>query len=365
MTCKDKAALWLASTVHRSDDHRIYWKFAKSLCRDYNLKIIIPASKLCRNDDANIQIQCIDADETKISRISFLIALLKMIISNKPRYLIFFDFETLLIVPFIRILSPSTRIIYDNHEDFISMVMASRKFSRPAKIIASTLFFIIEILTMPLCSGITVSDRYLLNRSSKVCRQSEIVYNFPVFTEIDRKRHMSKPFKFVYAGGLYFERALKSLINYFSASEYSLTLIGRTFTDQEDEYLRNAVEKYDNIEHLEHMEYDVLLNHLGNYDFGLVYMNLNKKFRRNISVKQFDYMMAGLPVFIRKGLVSSITDNYTGFNIDRLEDIKHILTSLSNSDIERMRINCRHAIQYRLNWCTEKRKLLDFLISIR
>lgn len=356
--------IWLITTVHRSDDHRIYWKFAKSLSKEFLVQIITSMEKVGNNDDASIRVTGISANESKFSRILYLWALMKRIIDKKPPIIIFFDFEILFIIPAIRIFSPSTRILYDYHEDFISMVMHSKKFILPARFILALFFLIIDIIIMPLCTGITVSDRYLYRRSCKINKRVQLIYNFPVYRHIEAKKHTGAVLEFVYAGGLFHERALAEMIEYFGQSKHTLTLIGRTFTEAENVYLMKALDKYTNIRHIEHMEYDTLLYHLHNYDFGLVYMKLNSKFRRNISVKQFDYMMAGVPVFIRKGHVSFIRDGYNGYNIDCLDDIDSITSQLNENDIYAMRLNCQQSIYRHYHWESEEIKLLDIVKHI-
>ena len=72
------------------------------------------------------------------------------------------------------------------------------------------------------------------------------------------------------------------------------------------------------------------------------------------------YVLA-LPVIIKKGLISFIKDNETGFNVSGVDEAVIRINNLTEDDIKRMGRNAVRAIKEKYNWEREYVKMKEGL----
>jgi len=358
-----KKKLFIVTTLHRADDHRIYHKEILSLKDNYDITLLCPQDKVPDNFHPPIKIDAFSGGESKIERVRILFHLIKKLSKIKESIVIFHDFELIYIIFILRIFAENNIYIFDMHEDYPSQVLLTKKI--PALMRFPLYFFLMmsEIGILPLFDWLFTADDFLKNKYSNLMKgRIAALFNFPQYKKIERQQDFKKPLSIVYAGGLYFERGLKELVELASKlKECKIHIFGRTFTTEENKYLEHSLKKQPNIIYHGYISYENLLKILPEMDIGLVLMKPNKKFRRNISVKQFDYMICGMPVIIKKGLISFIKDNETGFNVSGVDEAVIRINNLTEDDIKRMGRNAVRAIKEKYNWEREYVKMKEGL----
>jgi len=319
-------------------------------------------------DDPEVNLIRVESGESKLSRLKILKTILHQIVDKAPDIVIMHDFERIYIIPFIRVYAPKTKIILDSHEAYLGQLFMSRKINFAYKFLLGILFMFSEMGLLPLCDFIFTADRYTKYRYNKLKKgKTEALYNFPDISRLppQTRETADEPIKIIYSGGLFYERGLKEMIEIASkCKNMELYLAGRTFTAHEERYLQDSLAKYTNIIYMNYLPYQELLKKLAECDIGIGMLKLNRKFKHNIMVKQFDYMCAGLPVIARRGLVSFVKDGYNGFNADNAEEVLRILESTPRRDWKVMGENGRKLVEKYFNWEREASKLKRIIESV-
>jgi glycosyltransferase involved in cell wall biosynthesis len=367
---KKKIKLFAATTLHRADDHRIYHKEICSLLNDYDVTLLCSEDKIPKEFTSAINIEAIKSEESKLSRIKMILRIVRRLLREKNSIVIFHDFELIYAILLLRVFAGSNIYIFDMHEDYPSQILISKKIPILFLPLLSLFLMFSEMLLLPLFDWLFVADGFLEKKYGDMMNlRITAIYNFPEFTEIKRHVKSESELNLVYAGGIYFERGLKELVEIASRLKNSkLHLFGRTYTKMENDYLEEALKKNSNLIYHGLTPYDDLMKILPSMDIGLVMMKPNKKFRRNISVKQFDYMLSGIPVIIQKGLVSFVKDYENGFNVSSVEDAVSRINNLTAKDSARMSDNAISLIKEKYNWEYESKKIksaLEYLIILK
>ncbi len=353
--------LYIITTLHKSNDHRIYRKEALSLKNLFNITFIVPSSKASEIIFPTIQIK---GNESKLTRLNMLIKIFFILKDKKPDIIMFHDFEAIFLIPLIRLFIPHIKIIYDMHEDYPHQVLISRKFPFIIKHFLGIFFSICEFFILRQLNHLFVADSFLYKKFySTVNGKITILYNFPSLKLISQNTH--KKDCVVYAGGLSFERGLKDIIALStSMPETDFILIGRTFTIDEENYLTQFLQKNKNLHHLGPLPYTETLKQIAKCKYGLVLLHPNEKFKRNISVKQFDYMSQGTIPLIRKGLVCFVKYGFNGYVVNDTQEAVNILNSLKKKDISNISHNCIYTIKQYFNWEKEETKFTKTMKNI-
>ncbi|MGE3062365.1 MAG: hypothetical protein AB7T10_01870 [bacterium] len=358
--------LIVVTSLHRADDHRIYHKQILSLKGEYDITLICPKDKLPPGFKPEVKIIPIDGGEGKLSRLFFIYRILKLLRKERNSLILFHDFELIFAAVFLRILENGNEILYDMHEDYPSQILLSRKIPDAFKPSFYIFLMLSEMLLLPLFDHLFTADDFLKRKYYSIMKgKITSVFNFPEFRRVEIKRIQKERLSLVYCGGLYFERGLYELsVLAEMLPECDIHLFGRTFTDEENDFLKKSIASHKNIIFHGYKPYDELLQILPAMDFGLVLMKANKKFRRNISVKQFDYMLSGVPVIIRKGLVSFVEDGITGYNVSSVEEAAEKIKNVGYEEIDIMRKKASEKIEKELNWKKESMKMKESLRKI-
>ncbi len=354
--------LYIITILHRIDDHRIYSKEALSLRNMFDITFVAPKNKISDIPFNKIHIK---TSEHKLSRVKGLVDIFRIIKRDKPDIVILHDFELIFIVPFLRLFVPSVKIIYDMHEDYPHQVIISPKINRFISYWMGFVFLMMEFFILRFLDYLFVADGYLYKKFYNVVKgRIESLYNFPSRKHVLKTRKEKKDC-FVYSGGLTFERGLKEMTELAKRlPDKEFYFIGRTFVKEEEEYINSVVKNVKNIKLLGYLPYEEALRIIEMCRYGLVLLHPNEKFKRNISVKQFDYMSKGVIPFIKKGLVSFVKDGWNGFNVDDIEDIISIIKNIDEVKIENMSENCVNTIKNMCNWEREEMKLIKVMKDI-
>ena len=325
------------------------------------MTLLCQEEKIPEKFKSEVKIVPLKGGESKLSRLRLIASIVKILIKERGAVIIFHDFELLYAILMLRMFNNGNTYIFDMHEDYPSQILLTKKINAYLKPIIYVFLMISEILMLPMFDWLFTADDFLKNKYKNLMKNRiTTLFNFPNFRQVSRNSQSSKNLSLAYAGGLYFERGLKELVSLASKlRENEMHLFGRTFTKEEDLFLKKALEDNSNIRYHGYTSYSDLLEILPSIDIGLVLMNANKKFRRNISVKQFDYMLCGMPVIIKSGLVSFVKDNENGFNVSGADEAAERIINMKRDDLKRMSLNNMSRIREKYNWNNESLKMID------
>jgi len=201
------------------------------------------------------------------------------------------------------------RAIYDSHEDYYNQVYeyggkTARAFLKafPHKLN--------EVLLLRFFDSVFCTDDYLYGEYQRKlygCSGVFLLRNFPLSGNAHAKPlyEEKNTLGLVYIGGVNEYRGLREAAAYVQAfnEKYApckkITLTVYSGANK----LVDEISKSKYVYHRPWTDYKVLLEKLANYDVGICLWKDIVKFRRNLPLKNFDYMAVGLPI---------ITSNFGG-----------------------------------------------------
>lgn len=194
------------------------------------------------------------------------------------------------------------RIIYDSHEDYFSQKLeySGKTFRGLLSALEAALM---EVILIRFFETVFCTDEFLYHKYTHRlygCRSVHLLRNYPPEAVIAPERaYPQKPtLNLVYAGGINQYRGVIECADYtrrFNArhkGKYRLTL---TVYSPPHGMMDRLVED-EAICHIPWVDYPVLMRALPRYDIGVCLWQRLKKFERNLPLKNFDYMAAGLPI---------------------------------------------------------------------
>lgn len=219
------------------------------------------------------------------------------------------------------------RIIYDSHEDYFS-----QKFEYSGKtfrgLLSALKVALIEIILIRFFEAVFCTDEFLYEKYAHPlygCKSVHLLRNFPPEAVIaPEQAYPQKPtLNLVYAGGINQYRGVIECAEYtrrFNARHkgtYRLTL---TVYSPPHRIVDSLVED-EALCHIPWVDYRELMRALPRYDIGVCLWHRLKKFERNLPLKNFDYMAAGLPI---------ITSNFG--NLERYASLSGSAICIDPSD---------------------------------
>jgi len=216
------------------------------------------------------------------------------------------------------------RAIYDSHEDYFRQQTDYGKGKLSARMVGF-FYAILELRCIRNFNAVFCTDDYLLNKykaSYYDAREVHLLRNFPY--EIFNRRSQFIPknnLSLVYIGGVNEYRGVKECADYcdrfnkeFRDKKLTLAVYAQDHSILNDLTARGLIQRYDWIDYSELMEV------LQRYDIGICLWHPIPKFYRNLPLKNFDYMAAGLPVLTSNfgNLKTYLDMSQAGIGIDPL-----------------------------------------------
>ena len=201
----------------------------------------------------------------------------------------------------IRLLT-GAKLLYDSHEDYFNQFYEYRGRTGIAFLTAS-FFRCLELLFLPLFHYLFCTDEYLqqlYSRSFSPCPEPRLLRNFAPVDLIAAKESYceKKELSLVYVGSINRYRGLLEAIAHIDRfnderdGEYRVTL--HVHAAQSPELKELCLNDFVFDEGW--LPYEELGKRLRDYDVGISLLQRLKKYERNLPVKNFDYMAAGLSI---------------------------------------------------------------------
>ena len=296
------------TTVHPSDDTRIYQKYVKSLLEaNFEVGYIAPDPSII--EAPGLTILAVKRRGRLWSRLFGLLKKIPEIREFNPDYIHLHDPEHLLIVPFLRFFG--FKIIYDMHENFYRE-LDDKPISWISNRLQKLTWIAIEKLILKKMPVVFAEASY----KKHYAFQSDmlIVQNFPMKNNIihTQKRSVGyklKP-KFVYLGAIASDRgALKmvsSLNDTFGHNNYELHFIGQIKDLKLENQLKKIFLKHPNVIYHGWKALPEARKICVQCDVGLAILDPKQNYIESYPTKIFEYLTFGLPV------ISSNFDLYRG-----------------------------------------------------
>lgn len=282
---------------HPPFDPRIYHKMFNSLKKvGLDVKILIPNNVMLSKENDDF----ISFDGHKGHWLSLMnnFKILIRCFSLRPKIIFFFDPDLLPFMEFFNLFS-KTSIVYDNHEDYSSYIMMKesipvwvRKFVK----VFFELFFMIGKRTFDF---ITYADPFTSGIDLKNPKE-QVIYNYPT---IEFYPEQEKKFDLIYPGSIDLSvcqrlLAIADELDKISLHEIKFLIIGRDVNDtnkrQIEEFNRNHEKIM--IHFKEDLPYEVVQEYISKSRIGLIPLPHVEKFKKNIPIKLFEYLMHSIPI---------------------------------------------------------------------
>jgi glycosyltransferase involved in cell wall biosynthesis len=235
--------------------------------------------------------------------------------------------------------------IYDSHEDYIRQAIDLRQ-NIAKKIFFAGFFLLTELIYIRKFDRIFCTDEYLLQKySGKLycATKVNILRNFPSSYFIKRRRQNFSDkglLKLVYVGGVNKYRGIIETSKYIKRFNSSHSRKIEFYIYSPPKPLLNELMKSSkNIHIFNWIDYSKLMLELNNYDIGICLWLPIKKFKRNLPLKNFDYMARGLPIITSNfgNLKKYIIESNSGICIDpfSFDEFENAILKMFDKNIRR------------------------------
>lgn len=356
------AKVFIASSVHKWDDPRIFHREAKSLAKRFDVCLMAIADFNLKEVD-NIQIFGLPRRK-RYARFLNWWALLHNALRSHADVYHFHDPELILFGIILKILGK--RVIYDIHEDYPKAIMSKTWIpKRLRRIVASIFNWFEKAASRWFDYNITVTEDIAKNfAKSKIA----VVKNYPLYEQRDSNGKKQKnEIWVVYIGGLALIRGIKEMIEaaalFDSSCSIRLKLAGNFIPSTLEDEIRAIAGP--NVDILGFLDYRSIYELLMQSDIGLVCLHPVPNYVTSLPLKLFEYMSCALPVIASdfpywKEIIES---NRCGITVNPLkaEEIVEAVNYLAiHPEIrEEMGMNGYRAYKERYNWNIEENKLFD------
>ena len=374
----DNISVLIISSGHPAQDHRLYDKEAKELTeRGADVTVIGFSQGVWMDED--VHLIALPKFRSRLERM--LIQpwrCLRLALRQKAHVWHIEDAELLAIVPFVRVLRPGVRIIYDAHEDFAELLMIARHWPEWAKPILRPLVHVTEKLLALMAHGVVGATESLGEKFWN--RRTMGFYNLPSSRFIRSAGKVAMPFSerrydLVHLGtlslarGRFLARVLEKLYALVPEAKVLVTGVNDDYWDALQEILPHACEIEGRI------SYGDVPIRLGNAKIGIdVHPFADRHLEVAMPTKVFEYMACGCAV-VSSSLAElnrlllrdeSAAESVRLVHGDNAEDYAAAVASLLGDPAACARAGevCRSAAVRCLNLTSEGERLADFYLKV-
>jgi glycosyltransferase involved in cell wall biosynthesis len=293
------------TTVHPAKDARIFYRMCRGLSlRGVDVTLIAPETfsqeRLLRPSSWNTRL----GRSSRAARAAFA---LKAALDEKADVYHFHDPELIPMALSLKLLRPWSRVVYDVHEDYPSMMSHKYWLPRALRPAASVGVKYANALAAKVFDGIVVADQGVEGDFKRlVPNKTQLYYNFPslaVFAQPSRPSFVH-PVDLVYIGGMSQRSGIFVLFEALSllaqeGIEPSVRLAGYTDGEKGLTMVREEIQR---LGLGPQIQFDGRIPHsnvpawIASGAIGLVLLQAVPKFMKNIPSKMFEYWACGLPV---------------------------------------------------------------------
>ncbi len=362
--------------IHKVDflDPRSFHKEAWSLKKRYNVTII----GLYNGDTTKdgIKIKGVNSGNNRLTK--FIITNFEIFKKTLEEKSDIYHFHDLDFIPFALLLKIFTRgkIIYDRHEAYPEYMLLKQYIPKPLRYFLYYFVYLMEFVSVKFFDAIVSNDNYIVNDYKH--KRNIVVFNFPTlefFNSSEEIPWQDRKYDLFYHGSLpryHFETMLKiaeGLNKRRIKNRWGIIMTKLSPRQWAEEEVKKRGLEY-NFDFLSYTDYLNIHKYLLQARIGIIPLPPYKKFMKNIPLKLFEFMGAGLPVVLSdlppsrqfiEGQDCAIAVEPD--NIDEYVDAIEFL--LKNPDrATEMGENGKRLVFTKYNWSFEEKKLFDLIASL-
>lgn len=300
------------TTGHPPADDRVYYKELRSLLIRYaDLHLAAPGTpEEWEMVDPRAGRISLGSSRSISGRLLAIPRAIWAMMRLQPDVIHFHDYELLLAVPFFRLLTPA-RLVYDIHEMYPDQVALSDRIPGWMKPLGRFAVWHFERMIARMCHWLITADKPVADSFRHTGVPTDVVYNYPCLElfEPDKDRvaairqEREGRLILIYQGSMGIDRGLMQMIEAMVhvVEKYPkglLLLVGNLNPTLRArvEALVNTLGVGKHVEMTGWVDHRDVVNWVSAADLGLIPFLPVEKYRKNIPVKQFEYMACSLPI---------------------------------------------------------------------
>ncbi|MBQ3292623.1 MAG: glycosyltransferase [Mogibacterium sp.] len=354
------------TSVHKSNDIRIFEKECSSLAKKPEYKVWLVAQGDSRNEN---NVEVIGIGEKPSSRIKRILLFSRQVYKESKKLdADVYHFHDPELLPFgLMLKKQGKKVIFDSHENY-SYQIKTREYMKPAlrKIISAS-YYRLETMAAKHFDAVIfpckMNGKHPFEGRSK---RPVFINNAPIFTEndTDRAAQQDSEFTACYVGGLSEPRGITKSILAASKAGVKLVLAGRFDSDSYEQKLR-AMPEFECVDYKGQCSHEEVYNILASCSVGLsVLQNVGQyKIIETLPTKVYEYMQMKMPVIMGiSSYAKELNDEYKFAELvdpGNEDEIAEAINRLRKDPekCQEMGNNGYELVKNHLNWAVEEEKL--------
>lgn len=300
------------TTGHRPDDDRIYYKQILSLLSRYpRIDLVAPVGAgETFALDPGVVLHPLPRRRGPLGRLLTAFQAALRVVRLKPDVCHFHDLDFVVMVPLVRMCC-RTKIIYDVHEVYPESMLISPKIPAGLRPAAARIVEVVEKRCARFCAHIVTADEPNTASFARTGVPTSTLFNYPRLSLFqvapDRVAELRRSYPdrriLIYQGTMGRDRGLFHMLDGMrilkdAVPEALLLLVGLNDADLlarvQDQIRRDRLDRHVAI--VPWVAHADVPSHVALAEIGLVPLQPNPKFNKNIPIKVFEYMACGRPV---------------------------------------------------------------------
>jgi glycosyltransferase involved in cell wall biosynthesis len=350
------------STVHKSNDIRVYEKMSRSLLETNNIIYFIAIDSGVKLDDrVNFYPLYNKFKSDILNRFFNNLKTIFLIIKIKPNIIHFHDPELLIIGLFLQLFNKT--VIYDVHEDVAKDIM-HKKINNSIKKLIIYFFKPFEMFVASKIHNVIVVTPSIYNRFEGKVSNLKLIRNFPNNTITNNQLYFNEKISYViYSGTISLNRGIVEIIEAISMFKGKIRL--RLVGEFQNEALMCEIMNLEGWKYVDFMGFvsqEKLYEYYSTSLIGLVTLHNIDTYSEAFPVKLFEYVNSGLPVVMSDFNLwkSFFNEKVVGVYVepsDPYQIYKGINMILENYEKYKSNVATYHGIYV---WENEKKSLFEY-----
>jgi len=359
----------VVSCLHYPDDERIYHREIKTLVKG-EIHISYFSRSESNLDLSDQLISHINFQKSDFSIRAYKRELLRHFLENKPKILHIHEPELLPLAKMVKRLF-DTKVIYDVHEDYPSLIQTFSRWGKLIRIFQEKIWLRKEKQFLSWVDEIILASPAIINSGYKENGFIPVVMeNFPS-GELIRMPDLSseRGNTIIYHGHLGPERGITELIKSMvtvsnTINDVTLSLFGSFRTRKYEEKTLTLIDQlnlHDHVKWYGHVPHEEIWNHLARNAIGVIPFIDNPLTNLGTPTKLFEFMAAGCRI-VASDLPPMQRYEVDGLTLVKPGDVKsladHLVKELTNETVIKLQVNQRKIVN-EYNWEAISHRLVD------
>ncbi|MCK4579248.1 MAG: glycosyltransferase [Candidatus Marinimicrobia bacterium] len=355
----------MASSVHRWDDMRVYYKEANALSKEHELRLVaVGDPNTVDTPDQDIEVVRLAGGNGLRGRLRRILEIIKRVLNDEYDVFHFHDPELLPVGWIAKI--RGRKVLYDMHENALIMLLRRRWIPWPLALPVGLSTRVVELLSLFVFDGFILAERWY-QRVFKTAK-CRTVLNYPMTgtTYEPGVREAGSHLDLVYVGSLTTARGITDLIEAVSdlqaeGSSLKLHLYGKI----DEEEVERKLSEHSAASWLHFHGWlagEHVLQELSQYHVGVSPLRNKPGYRHSLPTKILEYAVAGLAIIASdlpasKNIVDELGCGIT-YKANDIVDLKKAIRALNDERERQLVVNSRHSSMQSYSWASQELELL-------